>query len=120
MNLRDTNVLIMGMGKSGQAAAKLAIARGARCVACVDSNPNASVVEGTLFHYGPHRLDDFTGGPSGLWNGQQPNLIVLSPGIPPNIPVLDSLIFTFLDLSVFRFTANSPSNPSEEEKPSCY
>ena len=86
MKLHDSRVLVMGMGKSGQAAAKLALHRGANRVVCVDNNPEARVIEGTISAYGPHRKADFVGGPGGSWGSERPDVLVLSPGISPQTP----------------------------------
>jgi UDP-N-acetylmuramoylalanine--D-glutamate ligase len=88
MRVQDSNVVIMGMGKSGQAAAKLALARGAARVLCLDSNPDAVRVEGTLAHYGPHRRADIMGGPGGAWEQERPDFMVVSPGVPPTVDAM--------------------------------
>ena len=73
MIVRDGRVLIMGMGRSGQSAARLALQRGATKVVCIDANPNATVVTGTTPVYGPHRKADFMGGPGGAWGFERPD-----------------------------------------------
>ena len=90
MIVQDCRVLIMGMGRSGQSAARLALQRGAAKVVCVDSNPSAPVVPDTTPVYGPHRKADFMGGPGGAWGFERPDFVVLSPGIPPHLPELDA------------------------------
>ena len=88
MRVQDSNVVIMGMGKSGQAAARLALARGAARVLCLDSNPDAVRVDGTLAHYGPHRRADIMGGPGGAWQLERPDFMVVSPGVPPTVDAI--------------------------------
>ena len=90
MIVQDCRVLIMGMGRSGQSAARLALQQGAKKVVCVDANPNAPVVPDTIAVYGPHRKADFIGGPGGAWEFERPDFLVLSPGISPQIPELEA------------------------------
>ncbi|MDP6935415.1 MAG: UDP-N-acetylmuramoyl-L-alanine--D-glutamate ligase, partial [Myxococcota bacterium] len=77
MNLPGTRVLVVGMGLSGQAAARLALSRGAT-VTCTDLRDDAPSVPGCAAVYGSHRLEDFL----------QADLIVASPGVPPSIEPL--------------------------------
>lgn len=73
--LEGRRVLVMGMARSGVAAARLALARGA-AVHCVDLREDAEVVPGTTHRYGPHVAEDFL----------HADLVVMSPGVPPGIP----------------------------------
>ena len=69
--LAGRHVLIVGMARSGVAAARLALARGA-AVHCVDLRPEAETVPGTTQRYGPHAETDFTCA----------DVVVMSPGVP--------------------------------------
>lgn len=75
--MQGKQVTVVGMARSGVAAANLALRKGAR-VTCVDLRPDAPQVEGTVAHYGPHRREDFLGA----------DLIVVSPGVPAAQPDL--------------------------------
>ena len=77
MPLSGKRVLVVGMARSGVAAAELAVRRGA-VVTCVDLRVDAPVVAGTTPRYGPHRREDFVGA----------ELIVVSPGVPARQPDL--------------------------------
>lgn len=68
-------VLVVGMARSGVAAAKLAVARGHRVV-CTDRRPDAPRVDGADHVYGEHRRDDFLGA----------DVVVVSPGVPAKQP----------------------------------
>ncbi len=70
-------LLVVGMARSGVAAAKLAVSQG-HTVVCTDRRPDAPVVPGTVPVYGPHRLEDFVGAEQ----------IVVSPGVPAKLPEL--------------------------------
>ncbi len=63
--------VIMGLGRSGRAAAALAMGRGDDVV-CVDLNTDASDVPGARMELGPHRRRTFL----------EADEIVVSPGIP--------------------------------------
>jgi UDP-N-acetylmuramoylalanine--D-glutamate ligase len=76
-SLRGTDVLVMGMGRSGQAAAALARELGAR-VRTTDLRADAPTVEGCEAIHGEHRERDF----------EQAELVVVSPGIPAASPLL--------------------------------
>lgn len=76
-DLAGSRVLVVGMARSGVAAARLALARGAT-VTCTDLKAEASVVEGARCIYGVHRREDFLGA----------DLIVVSPGVPARQPDL--------------------------------
>ncbi len=77
MDLLGKNVLVVGMARSGVAAAELAARKGAR-VTCTDLRADAPVVPGTTPAYGAHRREDFVGA----------DLIVVSPGVPARQPDL--------------------------------
>lgn len=70
-------LLIVGMARSGIAAAKIGVSQGHRVV-CTDRRPDAPVVPGTEPAYGGHRLDDFLGA----------DTIIVSPGVPAALPEL--------------------------------
>ena len=72
--LEGRRVLVVGMARSGVAAARLALARGAT-VHCVDLRPDAEVVPDTTHRYGPHDQEDFASA----------DIVVMSPGVPPGI-----------------------------------
>ena len=78
--LADARVVVFGMARSGQRAAELAVAAGAADVLCTDLREDAPVVAGTRSVYGRHHVDDLL----------QADLVVLSPGIPPYIPILQA------------------------------
>lgn len=75
MNLRGANVLVVGMGKSGTAAAALLASHGAAVLA-TDRKP----VEGLDV---PFELQS-----PGVFEGR--DLIVLSPGVPADLPELEA------------------------------
>lgn len=77
MDVRGKNVLVVGMARSGVAAAKLAVQQGA-VVTCTDRRPDAPVVEGSRAAYGGHARADFLSA----------DLIVVSPGVPASQPDL--------------------------------
>jgi UDP-N-acetylmuramoylalanine--D-glutamate ligase len=77
--LRDKNVVVVGLGKSGRAAAELCHARGARVTAtdakdAAAIGPDAEALQalGVRLELGGHRDETFLGA----------DLIVLSPGVP--------------------------------------
>jgi UDP-N-acetylmuramoylalanine--D-glutamate ligase len=83
VELRDRNVLVVGLGRSGIAAAQLCAVRGAR-VTATDKRAAAALrpalarlPDGVARELGGHRRESFTGA----------DLIVLSPGVP-EIPEL--------------------------------
>jgi UDP-N-acetylmuramoylalanine--D-glutamate ligase len=76
-SLAGRAVLVVGMARSGQAAARLALARGAT-VHCVDLREDATVVPGTTQRYGPHETADF----------ERADVVVVSPGVPTRTPWL--------------------------------
>src|SRR5262245_24477252 len=76
MELAGKNVLVVGLGRSGLAAARLCAGRGA-AVVVTDAKPAdalaAALPAGVRHELGGHRRESFLGA----------NLIVLSPGVPP-------------------------------------
>ncbi len=76
-DLHGQKVTIFGMGRSGQAAARLALAAGA-AVTCTDRSPNHPPVPGATNIFGHHRPEDLL----------TADLIVVSPGIPAATPLL--------------------------------
>lgn len=99
MTVDGRKVLVVGMARSGSAAAALAVRKGAR-VTCTDRRPDAPRVAGADHVYGEHRRADFL----------EADLIVVSPGVPASqpdlaaavaagVPVLGELAFaaSFLD-----------------------
>ncbi len=75
------HLLVVGMARSGVAAAKLGLRKGFRVV-CTDRRPDAPQVEGCEHVYGEHRADDFLGAET----------IVVSPGVPARMPLLHAAI----------------------------
>lgn len=65
------HVLVVGMARSGQAAARALVRQGAR-VRCTDLRADAPTVDGAECVYGEHRREDFVGA----------ERIVVSPGVP--------------------------------------
>lgn len=86
MELRGKKVLVIGMGRAGVAAAKLLEARGVR-VTITDKRGREELKEafrelearGIRIETGGHPLDLL----------EDTELIVASPGVPPNIPLLE-------------------------------
>jgi UDP-N-acetylmuramoylalanine--D-glutamate ligase len=79
MDLAGKKVLVVGLGRSGLAAARLCAGRGAR-VTVTDGKPEAALAEalaalpaGVGRELGGHRQESFVGA----------ELVVLSPGVPP-------------------------------------
>lgn len=110
MELRDRKVLVVGMARSGVAAATLAVRRGAR-VTCTDRRADAPRIEGATHIYGEHRREDFLGA----------DLVVVSPGVPAaqpdvaaaraaGVPVLGELAFAAAQLPEVRLYAVSGTN----------
>lgn len=82
MNLKGKNILVVGFGISGQAAARFLAGHGAR-VAVTDSGkapetPLPPDLRGLEYHFGGH--------PSEIFEGR--DLVVVSPGVPLNLPGL--------------------------------
>ncbi|HOE17433.1 MAG TPA: UDP-N-acetylmuramoyl-L-alanine--D-glutamate ligase [Syntrophorhabdaceae bacterium] len=116
MNLPD-NILIVGLGASGIAAAKFLRGMGKR-IAIADEKDEAALapvlrsLNGVEFtgHFGPHRTEDFLRYP----------LIVISPGVDSALPVLKEanakgirvigeveLAYMFLDAPVIAITGTN-------------
>lgn len=74
-SLPGRRVTVIGMARSGVAAAALAARRGA-VVTCTDMRAGAPRVDGTTAVYGEHRRADFTGA----------ELVIVSPGVPAAQP----------------------------------
>src|SRR6186713_681145 len=77
-NVQDQNVIVVGAGRSGRAAAELLVSRGAR-VTLADAAeviPDAAALEaqGIRIETGAHRADAFV----------HSDLVVLSPGVSPD------------------------------------
>ena len=84
MDLKNKRVLVVGLGKSGIAAARFLKARGAR-VTVSDSRPATLIAElsslldeGIMVEAGSH----------GLLTFRRQDLIVVSPGVPASVPEL--------------------------------
>lgn len=80
MELKGKKVLVVGLGKSGAAAAQLCLSREARVIATdqaadTDFAPQLAAA-GAELHLGGHRLEDFT------WA----EVVVLSPGVDQRLP----------------------------------
>lgn len=73
--LSGRRVVVMGLGKSGRSAARLALREGAEVIA-VDLNTGADPVPGARMELGPHRLETFTSA----------DVVVVSPGIAAATP----------------------------------
>jgi UDP-N-acetylmuramoylalanine--D-glutamate ligase len=81
-NVEQRNVVVVGGGRSGVAAAELLVARGAR-VTLADAASSIEAADrlaalGVTLALGPHRPDQFAGA----------DLVVLSPGVPLNQPAV--------------------------------
>jgi UDP-N-acetylmuramoylalanine--D-glutamate ligase len=84
MELNNKRVLVVGLGKSGLAAARFLKTRGAR-VTVSDARP------ATLIAELPQLLDEgfvVESGSHGLLTFRRQDLIVVSPGVPMNVPEL--------------------------------
>ena len=84
VELKNKRVLVVGLGKSGLAAAHFLKAQGAR-VTVSDARP------ATLIAEMPGLLDEgfmVEAGSHGLLTFRRQDLIVVSPGVPSNVPVL--------------------------------
>ena len=88
MELKDKTVTVLGMGVSGQAAARWVLSQGARVI-CSDIRPleewPKEPVEwcdknGVEMETGGHKIDTCLSS----------DLIVVSPGIPPDIPAIET------------------------------
>jgi UDP-N-acetylmuramoylalanine--D-glutamate ligase len=84
MELKNKRVLVVGLGKSGQAAARFLKSKGAR-VTVSDARP------ATLIAELPALLDEgisVEAGSHGLLTFRRQDLIVVSPGVPADVPEL--------------------------------
>ncbi len=75
MALDGKRVLVVGLGRSGRAAASLARTHGARVIG-VDLRTGLAPIDGVVLELGPHRRERF----------DEADLIVVSPGIPLTQP----------------------------------
>ena len=85
MELEGKNVVVVGLARSGIAAARLCARRGARVVATDRKGPGELPAEvltlsndGVRLELGAHRRETFT----------RADLVVVSPGVPPTVPEL--------------------------------
>jgi UDP-N-acetylmuramoylalanine--D-glutamate ligase len=79
MNLRGKKVLVVGFGRSGQAAARYCAGQGA-CVTVTDSGPSSQFAE-MMPSFAPLQLTTYFGGhPDACF--QNVDVIVVSPGVP--------------------------------------
>jgi UDP-N-acetylmuramoylalanine--D-glutamate ligase len=80
LELKGKKVLVVGLGKSGAAAAQLCLARGARVIATDQADDTGFAAQlagaGAELHLGGHRPEDFT------WA----EVVVLSPGVDQRLP----------------------------------
>ena len=74
-SLAGRRVTVVGMARSGVAAAQVAVRRGAK-VTCTDARAGAPKVEGATAIYGVHRREDFI----------DADVVVVSPGVPAAQP----------------------------------
>src|ERR1700685_3047537 len=84
LELKNKRVLVVGLGKSGQAAARFLKSKGAR-VTVSDARP------ATLMAELPALLDEgisVEAGSHGLLTFRRQDLIVVSPGVPASVPEL--------------------------------
>ncbi|MBX2798746.1 MAG: UDP-N-acetylmuramoyl-L-alanine--D-glutamate ligase [Myxococcales bacterium] len=82
MDLTGRRVLVMGLGRSGQAAARLAVASGAAAVTGIDLREDTAAIEGVTMHLGPHPQACF----------DEADLLIVSPGIPTTQPQLAAAV----------------------------
>lgn len=75
-----SRALVVGMGRSGQEAARLLLALGLDAVACTDSRADAVHIAGTRALYGGHDRSDFL----------DTDLVVVSPGVPGDLVHLEA------------------------------
>jgi len=83
--LEGLRVLVLGLGRSGRSAAKLLSAGGARILAA-DHGAGPAVEEGAAFVRALGGETRLGGHPPEL--AREADLVVLSPGIPPSVPVV--------------------------------
>src|SRR6187401_3589906 len=82
-DVRNQHVVVAGGGRSGVAAADLLLTRGARVTLSDLREPEGAAAlrdRGVTIDVGPHRPDMFAAA----------NLIVLSPGVPPDQPAVEA------------------------------
>ena len=79
LQLRGQTVTVLGMGRSGQAAARLALALGADRVICADANPEADAIPGTIADYGDPAEASFTTADLVIVSSAASELAVLQP-----------------------------------------
>ncbi|HND32691.1 MAG TPA: UDP-N-acetylmuramoyl-L-alanine--D-glutamate ligase, partial [Myxococcota bacterium] len=82
MELQGQHVVVVGMARSGVAAATLALAKGAT-VHCVDQNPAAPAVAGCSLHYGSDPIGSLL---------MKADRVVVSPGVPARHPDIAAAI----------------------------
>src|SRR4051812_18376399 len=87
MDMEGKQIVIVGMARSGVAAARLCARRGAHVIATDRKKPGELPAEvmslekdGVRLELGSHRLETFT----------QASMIVVSPGVPPTMPELQA------------------------------
>ncbi len=108
--LQGRRVVVVGMARSGVAAAQVARDAGAR-VLCTDRRPEAPRVAGTEAVYGEHRREDFLSA----------DLVIVSPGVPARqadvaavlgagVPVVGELGFAASRLAGLPILAVSGTN----------
>lgn len=77
MNKTQDTIVVLGMAASGRAAATLALAQGAHVIG-MDLNRDVAPLSGVEMMLGPHNTEV-------LYSA---DLIIVSPGIPANLPIL--------------------------------
>ena len=77
-------VAVVGMSRSGEAAASLAVSLGAEVVG-LDLRPSLAPIRGVRLELGPHRRETLLGA----------DLVVVSPGVPATQPDLVAAAATF-------------------------
>jgi UDP-N-acetylmuramoylalanine--D-glutamate ligase len=100
-------IAVLGMGKSGQSAAKLALSRDME-VHCLDSNQNATRIQGCHHHYNTS------------FDVSKVNQLIVSPGVPStnqviqraianNVPIIGELGFSsqFIDTKLLAITGTN-------------
>lgn len=87
MELVGKRVVVVGLGRSGRAAARLALAHGAQVIA-VDGKLDAAPVEGASMELGPHRRETFTSA----------DVVVVSPGVAAAQPDVAAAIAAGVDV----------------------
>lgn len=108
-DLAGQRVLVVGLGRSGRAAAVLAHRAGGRVVG-IDLRQGLPAIDGVTIEGGPHRWERFA----------EADLVVVSPGVPPTQPdlaraveagteVIGELAFaaSFLDVPMVAITGTN-------------